>query len=46
MNVKQDGTCIVNGFCRPNDNGIATVSTTGCCVVDVINDSMVKIIFK
>jgi len=44
--VRDDGSCIVNGFCSPNDDGIATASPSGYRVMKRISDSIVQILLK
>ena len=44
--VRDDGSCIVNGYCKPNTNGIATKSNTGYRVIGRITENIIKIIFK
>lgn len=46
LNVRDDGTCQVNGFCKVADGGIATTSDKGYRVVKRVTDNIVKIIFK
>lgn len=46
LNVRDDGTCHVNGFCKVADGGIATASDKGYRVVKRVTDNIVKIIFK
>lgn len=43
--VYDDGTCKVGGYCKPNENGIATNSDTGYRVIAKEN-GLVKILFK
>jgi Autotransporter adhesin len=33
LRVRDDGSCHPNGYCRPNDEGIATTSPSGCRVL-------------
>ena len=44
--VDDDGTCEVDGYCKPNDNGVATKSEIGYRVIDRIDDTHILIIFK
>ena len=45
--VHDDGTCQVGGFCKPNDDGIATKSDSGSgYYVLEKHDDLVKILFK
>lgn len=44
--VRDDGTCMVNGYCKVADGGIATAADTGYRVVERISENIVKIIFR
>lgn len=44
--VRDDGTCEVNGYCKSNDNGVATKSDAGYRVMKRISDNIVQILFK
>lgn len=44
--VSDDGTCTVNGYCLPNENGIATASPTGYRVMKRISDNQILIFFR
>lgn len=44
--VCDDGTCKVNGFCSPSENGIATASETGYRVLSRIDKNHVKVLVK
>ena len=44
--VRDDGSCIVGGYCMPNENGIATTSETGYKVIKRIGTNQIKIILK
>jgi hypothetical protein len=41
--VRDDGTCIVNGYCKPNDEGVATNSESGYRVIQRISDTLIKV---
>lgn len=41
--VVDDGTCVVNGYCRPSVNGIATTANTGYRVMRRIDENHVRI---
>lgn len=41
-----DGTCVVNGYCKPSDGGIATASETGYRVLRRIDYTHIKILLK
>ncbi|SFM29310.1 Peptidase_G2, IMC autoproteolytic cleavage domain [Gracilibacillus orientalis] len=43
--VRDDGTCQVNGYCLPNDEGIATSSETGYRVIKRVSENIVQILF-
>lgn len=47
--VFDDGTCQVNGFCKCNNDGVATACERGFDtyrVIERINDQLIKIVFK
>ena len=44
--VDDDGTCEVDGYCKPNNNGIATKADSGYRVIDRIDENHILIIFK
>ncbi|MFJ8262725.1 peptidase G2 autoproteolytic cleavage domain-containing protein [Rummeliibacillus sp. NPDC094406] len=44
--VRDDGTCGVNGFCKPNDEGIATSSTDGYRVMKRVSENIVQVFIK
>jgi hypothetical protein len=44
--VYDDGTCEVNGFCKCNDNAIATKSDSGYRVIKRVSDNIIKIVFS
>ena len=47
--VYDDGTCEVNGFCKCNNEGIATACEKGCDsyrVIQRVNEHIVKIVFR
>ncbi|TBL76250.1 peptidase G2 autoproteolytic cleavage domain-containing protein [Paenibacillus thalictri] len=44
--VRDDGTCVVNGYCKSNDEGIATNSENGHRVMKRITDNIVQILVK
>lgn len=47
LTVWDDGTCQVNGCCRPADGGIATASeSSGYRVIHRVAENIVKIIFR
>jgi hypothetical protein len=44
--VVDDGTCKVNGYCKPSKNGIATAAETGYRVMARIDDTHIKVLVK
>lgn len=44
--VTDDGSCSINGYCLPNDEGIATYSETGYRVLDRISSNQILVMFK
>ena len=46
LNVVDDGSCKVNGFCKVVDGGTATASDTGYRVIKRVTDNIIKIILK
>lgn len=46
LNVVDDGTCEVNGFCKVVDGGTVTQSATGYRVIKRVTDNIVKILIK
>lgn len=44
--VRDDGTCQVNSYCKPNENGIATASDMGYRVMERLNGNHIRIILK
>lgn len=44
--VEDDGTCVINGFCSPSDNGVATKSDDGYRVMSRIDKTHIKILIK
>lgn len=44
--VRDDGSCEVNGYCKPNDEGIATKTDTGYRVMKRINENIVMVLFR
>ncbi len=45
LKVRDDGTCKVNGYCRPNNDGIATISQTGYRVIKRVTEDIIQVIF-
>lgn len=41
-----DGTCQVNGYCKPNKDGIATASDTGYRVMERLDENHIRILLK
>ena len=46
LSVRDDGTCIPNGYCRVAEGGIATASDKGYRVAKRIADNIVEIVFS
>lgn len=49
LTVFDDGTCQVNGFCKCNNDGVATACERGFDtyrVIERINDRLIKVVFK
>lgn len=44
--VCDDGTCEVNGYCYPSENGIATAAEDGFYVLERIDETHVKVLIK
>jgi hypothetical protein len=46
--VRDDGTCEVGKFCKPNDEGIATLAEgkDGYYVMDRISENIIKVLFR
>ncbi|MBU5443308.1 hypothetical protein KQI79_14860 [Paenibacillus sp. MSJ-34] len=43
--VRDDGTCPVNGYCRPNDQGIATNAVTGYRVLERTGPNQILVLY-
>lgn len=46
LTATDDGTCEVNGYCRPTSGGIVTASATGYRVIKRVDPTHVQIIFR
>lgn len=44
--VRDDGTSNVNGYCKPNDHGIATSSTEGYRVMERVAENIIRVLVK
>lgn len=44
--VRDDGTCVVNGYCTVTDEGTATAAGYGYRVIARVTDNVIKIILK
>lgn len=44
--VRDDGSCIVNGYCQPNSESKATAASEGYRVMERINESLIRILFR
>lgn len=41
--ARDDGTCVVDGYCLPNDNGVATKAQTGYRVLERLSENRIQI---
>ncbi|EJQ42181.1 hypothetical protein IEE_04013 [Bacillus cereus BAG5X1-1] len=46
MLVRDDGTCETHGYCRPNDDGIATKAESGFFVIKRTGEHQILILFR
>lgn len=46
LSVRDDGTCVVNGYCKVSEGGIATASEGGYRVIKRVNENVVKVVFR
>ncbi|PEO38679.1 peptidase G2 autoproteolytic cleavage domain-containing protein [Bacillus wiedmannii] len=46
MLVRDDGTCETHGYCRPNNDGIATKSESGFFVIKRTGENQILILFR
>ena len=44
--VRDDGTCQINGYCTPNDDGVARVSNDGYRVMQRTDTNQIMILFR
>ena len=44
--VRDDGTCVVDGHCMPNDDGVATSSQNGYRVLERKDTDQILILFR
>lgn len=44
--VRDDGTCQVDGFCKPANGGIATASDTGFYVMERVNENHIRVYIR
>ena len=44
--VVDDGTCKVNSYCKPSENGIATASESGFRVMSRLDDTHIEVLIK
>lgn len=44
--VRDDGTCEVNKYCKPNDEGIATISSSGYRVMKRVSSNIILVLVK
>lgn len=46
LRIRDDGTCLPGGYCRPNENGIGAASADGYRVLRRVSASQIVIMFK
>ena len=46
LSVRDDGSCVVNGYCKVTEGGTATASESGYRVIKRVNENIVKVIFR
>ncbi|MFD4820413.1 peptidase G2 autoproteolytic cleavage domain-containing protein [Peribacillus butanolivorans] len=46
LRVRDDGTCQMNGYCKPNDEGIAMASDKGYRVMERTGPNQILVLFK
>lgn len=46
LRIRQDGTLVAGGYCRPNDDGIGTSSSDGFYVMKIISEDKALILVK
>lgn len=46
MLLRDDGTCEVNGYCKPNDEGVGTNATQGYRVLERTGPNQILVIVK
>ena len=46
ITLVDDGTCVVNGYCKPSANGVGTSADNGYRVLSRIDNSHVKVLVK
>ena len=46
LRVRDDGSCKVGGYCKVNENGIATASESGYYVTKRFTDNIIEVFFK
>jgi hypothetical protein len=44
--VRDDGSCVVNGYCKSNDEGIATISESGYRVMKRVTENIILVLVK
>jgi hypothetical protein len=44
--VRDDGTCVKNGYCRPKSDGIATAASSGYRVIKRTGANQIKVLFR
>ena len=46
LRARDDGSCKVGGYCKVNENGIATASESGYYVTKRFTDNIIEVFFK
>ena len=46
LTVRDDGTCQVNGYCKSDNDGIATSSENGYRVMKRVSENIIQILVK
>ncbi|HDR8162164.1 TPA: hypothetical protein QC072_005132 [Bacillus cereus] len=46
LRIRDDGSCQVNGYCKPNDEGIATASNVGYRILERTGPNQILVLFK
>ncbi len=46
LTIIDDGTCVVDGYCEPSENGIATYAKEGYRVMERLDDTHIRVLIK